>query len=60
MADDDITSEHVLLNVMKQQNDLTEILLKQENLDLLLTREIPVFNGDLSWEASQDRFRLPV
>lgn len=46
LMNDISANENILHTILKQQTDLTEMLLKQQNMALLPTREVPVYNGD--------------
>lgn len=39
-------SNNVLVDVLRRQNEITEMLIKQQRLALLPSRDIPVFDGD--------------
>lgn len=41
-----VPSSSVLADVLKRQNEITELLVKQQITSLLPNREIPIFDGD--------------
>ena len=41
-----VPSNNVLADVLRRQNEITEMLIKQQRMSLLPSRDIPVFDGD--------------